>query len=315
MKKIFLPVLLFILIAAYLTAPVDFILTHQSLVANFLIAEYAHVRAGEVIPFDPGYKYDQATMAWGTVSNSPWLIDWVIKIVPSLVVDKISVGTGVYPASVGFIPEKGSNSFHIAGFAQPSYMAIWLNDRYAIDPTWNDEREALSTLTHELIHIQGGTYLSGASEEFEPHTQAASTEALAGMCNQGLELACSAFWYDVESYARTELRLELSDLNWGDWYNRIANLLWRDASDERAAARSARFWADDPTQLNYIFRAYSLKPWEMILSGVNDDVYLNTGLDIYYDAIHPWLTVIQGMPFDDTQALFAPIVWLVQWAN
>ena len=314
-KKIALSVLLFVLVAGLLAVPVDFALTHQTLVANFLIAEYAHQKAGEDVPFDAGYQYDQATMTWGTVNNSSWLMDWVIKIVPYLVIEKISVGEGQYPASVGFLPLKGSNSFHIAGFAQPSYMAIWLNDRYAIDPLWNDERDALKTLVHELTHIQGGAYLSGVSEEFEPRTQAASTEALAGMCNQGVELACSAFWYDIETYSRTEFRVELIDQGYGYLYDQIANLFWRDASQERAAAKNARFWADDPLELNYILRAYSLKPWEIVLSGVNDSVYLNTGLPTYYDTTQPWKIVIQGMPFDDTQALIAPIAWLLQWAN
>jgi len=284
---------------------------NAALLSTFAIAEYAHLRAGDPIPLDVEYTEQKPINVWGMQTNSPWLTTWVKKIVPAFGYEKVCA-VPKYPRSIGFTPNPGYRSFHIAGFARPFLADAWLNERFLIDGRWNDARDALATLTHELIHLQGGGYIVGEPEEFENRTQAATVETLAAMCNYGEETACRAFWQEYEGYTRIVFRLMLEDAGHGDWYNRIANLLWRDSMDERAAEKASRFWAEDPDQLDYIYRAYYLGPWKIIQDGVLLDVPQDTG-------IMNWTTLGEiyklQMPFDDTGVLLRPVRLLLWWSR
>lgn len=282
---------------------------NKAMVGDFLTAEYAHIRAGKAVPFtDPTYANSHSQTIWGIETNSQWLIDWTTKIVPAIVYENASVGDGIYPSAVIFIPYAGIRSFHIGGSTISDYLVVFVNERYLTDPSWNDEREVLATLVHELVHVQGFTFVNGEPEQFEAFTQAATLETLAGMCNYKTPLACSAFWNETQTYARVSFRLELNKRGL-DWlYDPIANILWREPSDIPAAAKSERYWATDPEGLAYIDLAYYQAPWEIILDGTNHNQYLSTGMCIPGPTCY-----IQLMPFDDSRALLRPILWILYW--
>ena len=60
----------------------------------------------------------------------------------------------------------------------PNDNTILLNERYVLDARWSDQRRALTTLVHELVHIQRGAYISGSSAELESATSIATVEVL-----------------------------------------------------------------------------------------------------------------------------------------
>ena len=174
--------------------------TFQPLIRDFYIANYAHVRAGDPIPFTEdiaewtgGFRIDEDNIyTFGMESNSIWVANYVRQIVPYMTYEK-AIAEGYYPWAANVVPFGNVNSFHVAGRMLPSDNIIFLNERYFLDDKWNDQRRALETLTHELVHVQRGAFIYGTSAELESATSAATTEILAAMCNYNDVLACKAF--------------------------------------------------------------------------------------------------------------------------
>lgn len=275
---------------------------------DFAIAVIAHIKAGDPIPFEADYMEASlypGNATWGIQTNSLYLLDWAKKIVPYYAYEDVT-GEGYYPRLLVWMPLEDESSFHILGQAACTYEAVRLNDRILLDERWNDERMMLSTLVHELIHIQLGNYCSGSGQEREAHTQAATLEVLAGMCNYGEDLACVTFWKEVEGFARDALHAKLGDANL-DWaYKIVSDVLWRDADKERATRKAMRYWQGDQETLIRIITDYGLYPWEKyILPGVIGG-RLDTGRSIptfCYSCSpdEPYMRyTVLGMPFDDT---------------
>ena len=301
---------------------------------DMVIALVAHTKAGEDIPIDAGLiNYSGGTAqdideTWGIETNSIWLVRQTMQIVPLLYYEEI--GGGIYPDGVIFVPYLGIRSFHVGGTmdcrqyaprAVPICLVI-LNERYLTDPGWNDARSLLSTLIHETIHLQGGLFLDDPnvqdwptqSAHLEAKTSAATMEALAALCNYQNEIACRAFWAEIESMARATLRYRLREAPW--LYNGFANIFLRDGIDERTARKSARYWGQHQDELYDILNKYQMTPYEnMLLVGTKYGLPLNTGV-LVYDEFDSDGNPTQGhylnMPWDDTYDLLGFWAW---WLN
>ncbi len=200
---------------------------------------------------------------------------------------------------------------HIWGHAHPFRNVAFLNERMFFDGRWQDQANLMGTMTHELIHLQGGAYISGSPEEFEPATEAATTEVLAAMCNHGNDVACRAFWLAIHDSSRAVFWTELNERGYESWYQRISDLLWRDAEQSHAARKSMRYWAENPAHLQYILRAYSVKPWEKhVIPGLFGGK-LNTQMLDACDCSQYFARVV-GMPFDDTQYLMGNLIKIIE---
>lgn len=243
------------------------------------IAAVAHVLAGDEVPveidytgsmgYDPNYIY-------GMYSNSGWVAEQVRLIIPFMAYEGL-IEQGQYPGIAFWAPKADMQSIHVLGWAstREAQLPVFLNERMLIGPNGVDGRRILGVLVHELIHQQGGAFSHGTNVEREAATQAATIEVLAAMCNYRDELACRAFWYEIEDLARSSLRARM---NTSAGYRLIMNVLFRDAEDERSARKSRRFWADKPEQLQYIVKAYGQYPWEShVLPGLRGEHWLNTG--------------------------------------
>ena len=296
----------------------------QPLVRDFYVANYAHVRAGDPVPFTEdiaewtgGFKIDRDNIyTFGMESNSIWVANYVRQIVPYMTYENV-IAQAIYPAAANVVPFGNTNSFHVAGRMIPQDSIVFLNERYFLDDKWNDQRRALETLVHELVHIQRGNFIYGTSAELESATSAATTEILAAMCLYGDELACQSFWYEIEHLARSSLLVQLDNLGAQNLYELWANTFWRDSADVDAYLKAMRFWADSPADLMAIRVKYSLVPWMDIIYGVTRGISLDTGnplciLEGGYETSPTWTCKVIGMPFDDTRYLLQDLMWILK---
>jgi len=290
-----------------------------------VIVLVAHARAGDDIPItDVDYAggttyYLDST--WGILTNSLWLVRQTTMIVPLLVYE--GVGGGRYPVEVFFAPYRGNRSFHVSGSTNCEQSApdapitcwVMLNERLVLDPGWSDMRGLLATLVHEIIHDQGGRFLDDPdvtdwdtkSAHLESKTSAATIEVLAAWCNKRNELACKAFWAEIESMARVTLRYRLREAPW--LYDLFSNIFLRDGAEEREARKNNRFWSAHQAELYDIMLKYSVDPWEgHVLSAMKYGRPLNTGVPVHVDEnTYKYLNLY----FDDTYDLLGPLAWLM----
>lgn len=299
----------------------------QPVIRDFYISNYAHVRAGEAIPFTEdiaewtgGFKIDAENIyTFGMESNSIWVANYTRKIVPYMNYEKL-IANGFYPVAANVVPFPDTDSFHVAGRMIPSDSFIFLNERYFLDGKWNDQRKALETLVHELVHIQRGAFINGDSASLESATSAATTEVLAAMCNYKDELACKAFWLEIESLARSSLLVQLNAYGVQNLYESWADTFWRDDVEIGSYRKAMRFWAESPGSLMAIRVKYAIKPWVSVIYGTAYGIPLDTGnpictasdVSVVYDNEPMYKCNVIGMPFDDTWYLLQDLMWLMK---
>ena len=302
-----------------------FYAAYQPIIRDFVVANVAHARAGVAIPFTEGeagyqrgFKIDEYNIwAYGIESNNMWMAEYTRLIIPFMSYEKVASNT-IYPNAVGSLPLTGNTSFHVGGRMYHDTNEILLNERMFIDERWNDKRRALGTLVHELVHIQRGAYTSGTSAERETATSTATVEILAGMCNYGDSLACSTFWYEIKQLARTNLLIQLDNLDALWIYDAWANAFWRDQAQTDAYNKSIRFWDDSPGALREIQAKYSVTPWQNVIKGVTNGIPLNTNHVICESRTWSGAVTddqvcrILGMPFDDTWYLLRQLAWILE---
>lgn len=297
-------------------------------VRDAVIAVVAHYNAGPDIPIDigpySGSSSQSPEKAWGMLSNSLWLVRQTARIVPQLVYE--DVGAGLYPDTVIFVPYPAYRSLQVAGTMSCTYeygCLVMLNERFLTDPGWDDMRALLATLVHEIIHRQGGLFIDDPnvsdwptkSAHLESKTSAATLEVLAAMCNDRDPLACRAFWVELESMARGDVKYRLRSAPW--LYEGFANLFLRDGQDERAARKRVRYWSGHEEDMYTILLKYQLDPYEsFVLPGLKYGLPLSTGVLVYdeIDNQGNWVQAhYSNMQFDDVYDLLGPWAWL--WMN
>jgi hypothetical protein len=273
---------------------------------DVVTALVAHQRAGEPVPFSAEEADYSLSMpypepaTWGIKVNSLWLLRQITYIVPYFAYEGIA-GNAVYPDEAFFLPYIGVRSFTVGGQMVPKdwsmgggYLVV--NERAMTDPRWIDARRTFGTVVHELTHMQGGVFLYGGSANLESATVAATTEMLAAMCIYQNDLACGAFWDDIESQALVSLASRLPE-----WlYDLFADVFIRDADESFADQKNDRFWADDEYTRQAIREKYGRHPWE---TRVIPGIVLGRRLDTMVRA--PGHGASMGfMAYDDTAALF-----------
>lgn len=278
-----------LIVAFYLYNPAPFNWTYMA----FSTAKYPRTHVEDV-----DYKRSDARQYYGLTTNSEFLVKWASVIIPQIEYEGLTP-MARYPKVIFFVPFTGESAIHVLGRYIPSQDVVLINDAFV---DWDNSPRAarlLATLTHELIHAQGGLYVQGMSQELEARTEAATIEVLAGLCNYKYELACEAFWSEVHDYAMTKIRKA-----YPNYYKVLYTLLNNDAA-ERSADKSRRHWADNPDRLAHIIEAYTMHPWrDMILPAAAGDKDFNTGF-LYWNPV-------QGRPSRLATA-FDDIAYLLGW--
>ncbi len=255
------------------------------LIRDVVVATVAHHKAGEEIILDS--------------EHLTFTLDYSQIIVPFFAQESIRE-TPIAPTGVIVdLQESG----RITGRAFPENGAILLTL-----PKQIDSRKLLPVLVHEQVHLQEGRFLSYNSLypwtefiPFEANTQAASLEVLAALCHSGDDLACAAFWGEIEEYSNSVFWLHLEQNGLERWYPIITELFWSGGTDFQLV--SAR--------LSYSYFQY---PWEqIIIPGISGES-LNTGNTYDYelsDGNFVCRTLL--MPFDDTEQLLGWLDQFIEW--
>jgi len=321
---IVIPAFIALIVLVGATAFVGYLESEYKLPSQIVFTMIANEKAGDPIPFEMNISGDHPFSYFCEYCgyNSLWAAIQASNILPYFAWAGLNE-MPIYPSLIGVIPYYGIRSLTIAGYVDSGLIGymVMLNDRFEYDPSWNDERSALATYVHELIHIQGGRFIGDNPEEFEARTQAASTEILADMCDKGQdEIACKAFWLDMFQYSKAYVMVTLKELN-ATWFYEWWDKTFLLSKDEiRAHDSNLRFWSKEQETYDYIVRAYQLGPYlKHIIPGL---AYfdMNTGiLSAMYMNMDPATRTpivyfeYYFLQFDDTRYLLGNLIHLLPW--
>jgi len=275
-------------------------------------------------------------LQWGLETNSPWFTRFATNTIAFFDYENITNDPRA-PGQIIFIPLFTDSSFHLGGRTDCD-KSIIVNERYLTWEGWNDMRDLYVTTTHELIHNQRGNFcnypkpepgtpggviwsdwVNKRSQWVETHTSAATTEVLAAMCRYGDKVACRAFWNDINASARGSLYTRLKQNHLGFLFDPFMNLFVRTHDEALRAEKADRFWrmggGDGVQEKDAIVQKYQQFPWEeYILPGVLYGIPLDTGnLDRIIIGNGHIVTTVLGMPFDDSAAMFGPVLRTILW--
>ena len=211
--------------------------------------------------FKPDYKDDRLVSEWGLLSNSSWMLDQVMTIVPYFAYEGINPDP-YYPHSVIFVPLQGENAFHLGGQTDCTQRII-VNEKYAKEMQNWEVYQLLGTLTHELTHMQLGRFCSQTNygADAETYTQVATLEVLAAMCNHSVEFACDSFWDEFSYQSASSLRAKWPDR----FYEMFARMFIRNDMEDQYGDKSWRYWHQDLghiLSLDTIVTKYGARPYD-----------------------------------------------------
>jgi hypothetical protein len=155
---------------------------------------------------------------------------------------------------------------------------------------------------------------------FESATSSATTEVLAAMCNLEDELACKAFWHEIEQFSRNSLIVQLDYYGAGWLYDTWSNAFWRKDSEVISYRKIMRFWDKRPGELMGLRKKYDIEPWRNVRWGVLYSIPLNT-MTIQCEEIRLSCGKlveglekchVLGMNYDDTWYMLRGIIWMLK---
>ena len=309
-------------------------------------AQFAGGREDCDLVYSRSAPFNPATQ-WGLVTNSPYLTEMAVNIIPVFVTDNM-VSIPEIPTNIYFQPLITADSFHLGGKTDcASY--VMANERYITVSAWNDERDILVTVTHELLHNQDGNFCSSpvplpegcvivneAGRRYysceqdavpvlnewianrsiwvESHTSSGTVEALAAQCSAGSGLACASFWDNVKGMASGSLRTELNGIGLGGLYDPFLDLFVRSRTESRQADKSMRDYTingpEGYKQRMEIIAKYYAMPWNVyVVPGIANGALLDTGnlTRVMIPGGEKIYLVMLGMPYDDSQLMFGPV--------
>ena len=279
-----------------------------------VVVVYAHEMAGDPIPFEADNNLNvlyETRQTWDIRTNSIWLLEHTTLIAPFMSYEGL-ISQTKYPALAVWVPATDDRSLHVLGWAMPEDGLLFMNERMLNDNRWNDERQALSTFVHELIHLQMGAFSEGTSEQLESATSAGTIEVLAGLCNYQMELACLSYWSEIEDLTSASLNVRLNALGAGWVYDLFADAFLRDADREQVVRKSLRFWAKDPEALQGIRQRYGQHPWEAhVIPGICGGKLDTGNMGAELTETGSTRYHILGMEFDDTREMMGLLTVLL----
>jgi len=296
------------LLAVSIIGAVQFRRVATPIARDMTVAWFASIMAGPKVPAEIDVDDNELLLTWDTQSNSKAIIHMAYEIVPFFAVERVSDASH-YPAVILVVPLVAETSFVIAGQAgkTPNGPMVRINERFL-----DDRAGLLATLTHELIHLQGGYFLDppegieGLDRSYfiESRTSTATLEVLAAMCRYGNPVACQAFWGDLEVLARRSLQAKAGRAGLLGLYEWWASAFLRDDAGDLRGEKMDRFWEGNRTEQQQIIERYGELPWEeQVLPGICGQPLI-TGTLRQIDTFEgrPVMLVL-AMPFDDTREM------------
>lgn len=235
--------------------------------------------------------------------------EWAIEILPYMAYEGIHEPEANIPYDLGLFFAMSASAFHLAGQAMCRTLdegevlgPIILNGRY-INPvsTWYGRETSLAVLTHELVHMQGGTFCSGKSEDLEANTQIAAMEVMAAMVNHGNKAVLRPLLLELKDMVLASLQYDL---------DRAAYMSFRVTLDSdpftiAAAEKSYRHWGTASTELKDILYKYNVVPVNAIIEGLGDGT-VERVQSVQWNLADDTVEVLP-LQVDDLQYLFAHV--------
>lgn len=310
------------LLVAAAFAAVQFRMVAAPIARDVTVALVASSMRGAEEPSDIDLSESELLLTWDTRSNSKAIVRMAYDILPFFAIEGVSDASH-YPAVILVVPLVAQTSFVIAGQAGSTDNGpmVRINNRFL-----NDKAQLLATLTHELIHIQGGYFLNppegitGLDRSYfiESRTTTATLEVLAAMCRYGNPVSCQAFWGDLEILARRSLQAKAGRAGLMGLYEWWASTFLRDDIQDMRADKMDRFWAESRGEQLQIIERYGEVPWqEQVLPGIcGAPLIAGTLRQIDEFEGRPVMLVL-SVAFDDTRAMLGwlPTLWLCSVAG
>lgn len=237
------------------------------------------------------------------------LYTWAIELLPFYSYEGlVDYGISRLPSDITFVVYPGDSAFHLLGQAACNADGkdegpISINSRYSnpVSPMYGRD-DALWTLTHELQHMQGGTFCKGDSPTLETNTQLGSTEVMAAMVNYGNTVALRPFLEEVRDMGIGAIESVMPRDAFNVWFG---NLYHHDPIRMGRFWKSTRHWADDPLGLATILTKYDKAPFDAIMTGlrVGEIARVQVFGAVSYNPTAPVQT--HSEDFGDTQYLLA----------
>lgn len=221
----------------------------------------------------PPYRYETETIeSWvQTGPVMPW--EWAAEIIPYFTEEKI-VTIPVIPDEIDYY-WFGPAQIYLLGQAacEPGQPGGWvaLNLRY-INPysVWYGEVSYLSTLIHELGHIQGEGLCEGDTATVESTTQLVTLEVAAAMTNHGNLAALPTLLDDLRAMGLSTLQYYAS---WGSDQDMAEFMDFRNeilSRPSEIAERSKywRYWEEHISEFRALRLRYARIPFESVVAGL-----------------------------------------------
>lgn len=157
---------------------------------------------------------------------------------------------------------EGRRHNHVGGQSNCTTWVV-MNGRYINQySTWHERASWIATLTHELGHLQQGPIICDlySSEILETSNQLQTWEVLAGLANQGNDLATVGLLYEVRSVAlraAESIDPDRFEVAYSQYYH-------LDPEQIARHLKSSRYWSAYPDDLAYILSAYSRHPLNLV---------------------------------------------------
>lgn len=234
-------------------------------------------------------RMDEALDSLPVRKIEPSLDLWMYEIAPYFYYEGL-ISEPKYPAALEFSLFPNEANFHVLGRAACSEAGggpIQINARGVNHLSrWNMEAWLLPTLIHEMIHVQGGGFCSGLSQDLESTTQMGTLEVLAAMANHGNMDAAYALIDELRDMAMSAAYYEALRDGETDRYMRLRDRVYSEASEKARAEKSRRHWWATPqskVNLKDVLNKYSFIPMSRVLDGLEAGEIPNLRLGLWKD--------------------------------
>jgi hypothetical protein len=249
-----------------------------ALLANFQpsLAETSEfdTYAGMAIELDRLYETIDDEYKVG-ITNQYEMETWMREIVPYFEYEGMVIeGLAKYPDVIEFeYYQDGQSHNHVLGRTHCINNEMSLNARYA-NPysSLYDDVGSLSTLIHELAHIQGICYRQDHPDKINSESSAnlVTFEILAAMANKGNKYALTTLVDDLRGLSLSSAWYVARAEGLEEQYDKLLATVNDDPFEMAKSEKSQRRWESDPERLTEILHDYSYVPLVTILDGFNE---------------------------------------------
>jgi ABC-type cobalt transport system substrate-binding protein len=257
---------------------------------------------------------DNSDLQVGALHTQEDIQNWIRETVPFFVYEGITYHAWPVESVTFEYYEEGlaRNHIHLLGRANCFTGEITMNKRFInpVSPMYDDASTAISTLIHEVAHIQGICF-SGGRIHSEAMTQLAMLEVMAAMANRGNVEALYIFLDELRYMLVTGALIAAREE--GKDHQELVQAVYGDNPLMIARLEKAqRYWESDRERYEEIVEWYNYSPMYEVLANLHTgeirglmfpiNHYCGSGYGFpYYEEVSEFdiLKCMQPFKFDD----------------